>query len=158
MKKAITGGLLVCGGLLVWVVSAAQNPPAKPASKPQETVRVTNSLDGSTLYNTYCAVCHGPGAKGDGPMAKMLVAKTPDLTRIAERQGGKFPRVRVEGIISGEAALSAGHGTREMPIWGLAFQYREGTMPDGSVPPLSPDEVNRRIDRLVDYIKSIQAP
>jgi mono/diheme cytochrome c family protein len=146
MKKAMTGGLLACGGLLVWVVSAAQNPPAKPAPKPQETVRVTNSLDGSTLYNAYCAVCHGPGAKGDGPMAKMLVAKTPDLTRIAERQSGKFPRVRVEGIISGEAALSSGHGTREMPIWGPIFSQVSWDMDLGRV----------RVDNLARYIESLQ--
>ncbi len=150
MKKAITGGLLACGGLLVWAVSGAQNPPAKPAPKPQETVRVINSLDGNTLYNAYCAVCHGPGAKGDGPMSKMLITKTPDLTRIAERQGGKFPRPLVEGIISGDASftsrLPSGHGTREMPVWGPIFSQVSWDMDLGRV----------RVDNLARYIESVQ--
>jgi mono/diheme cytochrome c family protein len=146
MKKAITSGLLACGGLLVWVVGAAQNPPSKPGPKPQETVRVINSLDGATLYNAYCAVCHGLGAKGDGPMSKMLITKTPDLTRIAERQGGKFPRVRVEGIIAGEGALTSGHGTREMPVWGPIFSQVSWDTDLGRV----------RVDNLARYIESVQ--
>jgi mono/diheme cytochrome c family protein len=145
MKTAIAGGLLAGGALLVWAYSAAENPPPKPVPKLEETVRVINSLDGPTLFNTYCAVCHGVSAKGDGPMAKMLTAKTPDLTRIAERHAGKFSRPQVEGIISGEAAV-AGHGTRDMPIWGPIFSQVSWDMDLGRV----------RVDNVARYIESLQ--
>jgi mono/diheme cytochrome c family protein len=114
LRWAGAAGVLVCGALLA-THSAAESPTAATVPKLQENSRVVSSLDGATLYTTYCAVCHGAQAKGDGPMSKMLTAKTPDLTRLAQRHGGKFPRAQVDAIISGEAA-SAGHGTREMPI------------------------------------------
>lgn len=54
-------------------------------------------------------------------MAKSLKKATPDLTRIASRNGGKFPLVQVQNIISGEQQVPAGHGPREMPVWGPVF-------------------------------------
>jgi len=39
-----------------------------------------------------------------------------------------------------------------MPIWGYAFMYRPGT----SGPPLTQNQVNRKIERLVKYVQSIQ--
>ena len=145
MKTAITAGLLVGGAWLGLVYSAAQSPPSKPVPKLEETNRVINSLDGPALFNNYCAVCHGVSAKGDGPMAKMLTVKAPDLTRIAERHGGKFSRPQVEGIISGEAALH-GHGTREMPIWGPIFSQVSWDMDLGRV----------RVDNVARYLESLQ--
>jgi len=149
IKNSITGALLLCGGLLACVV-AAQTPSSKPDPRAEETRRIVTSLDGSTLYKTYCAVCHGPGAKGDGPMAKMLVAKTPDLTRVAERHGGKFPRPLMEGVISGEtlpaAGLPSGHGTREMPVWGPIFSQVSWDTDLGRV----------RVDNLARYIETLQ--
>jgi hypothetical protein len=54
-------------------------------------------------------------------MAKSLKVAPPDLTRIAERNGGPFPMERVQKIISGEQPVPAGHGTRQMPVWGPIF-------------------------------------
>ena len=54
-------------------------------------------------------------------MTEWLKIKTPDLTRISLRGGGKFPLARVQRIISGEENITAGHGTREMPLWGPVF-------------------------------------
>lgn len=90
-------------------------------SKAPETMRVISSIDGPTLYKSYCAVCHGLNGKGDGPMAALLKTTPPDLTRIAERNGGKFPRAAVEKIISGVEPRPSGHGPREMPVWGPIF-------------------------------------
>jgi mono/diheme cytochrome c family protein len=146
MKTAITAGLLVGGAWLGLVYTSAQSPPLKSAPKLEEASRVINSLDGPTLYIAYCAVCHGAGAKGDGPMAKMLTAKTPDLTRIAERHGGKLPRAQLQGIISGETAVPSGHGTREMPIWGPIFSQVSWDMDLGRV----------RVDNLARYLESLQ--
>jgi len=86
-----------------------------------ETTPLIASIEGSDLYNAYCATCHGKGGKGDGPMAQALVSHLPDLTTIARRNHGTFPMERVEQIISGEEELTAAHGTREMPMWGPVF-------------------------------------
>ena len=66
-------------------------------------------------------VCHGKDGKGGGTMAKSLKVAPPDLARIAMRNGGRFPMARIQRIISGEEPLPAGHGTREMPVWGPIF-------------------------------------
>jgi hypothetical protein len=50
-----------------------------------------------------------------GPACKVQPS---DLTRISARNGGSFPLARIEKIISDEEQLPAGHGTREMPLWG----------------------------------------
>jgi len=142
MKIAIAGSLIASAGLLLWVAHS----PAQPTLKTDEIQRVLTTVDGPTLYNEYCAVCHGISARGDGPMAPMLNAKTPDLTRIAMRHGGKFPRARVEDVISGEAQLPAGHGTREMPIWGPAFSQVDRDVDLGRV----------RIDNVARYLETLQ--
>jgi mono/diheme cytochrome c family protein len=46
-----------------------------------------STVDGATLYQAYCASCHGPAARGDGRASGMLSAPVPDLTRIAARDG-----------------------------------------------------------------------
>ena len=76
------------------------------------------SIQGPTLYKTYCGACHGPEAKGDGPMASTLKLPPADLTRISARNGGTFPSMRIERIISGEEERR-GHGA--MPAWGPVF-------------------------------------
>ena len=38
------------------------------AQAPQEGDHVIPSLDGQTLFVTYCAVCHGKAADGTGPI------------------------------------------------------------------------------------------
>ena len=91
----------------------------------QEARRVVDSTAGPVLYKYYCAVCHGEDGKGGGPMAAHLKTRPSDLTRIAARNGGKFPRTRVERTISGEEPLPAGHGTANMPVWGPIFSHVE---------------------------------
>jgi mono/diheme cytochrome c family protein len=96
----------------------------------------------------YCAVCHGPEAKGNGPASKAL-AKTPaDLTTIAKRHGGTFSQNDVENMILGTGEPLA-HGTREMPIWGPIFQAVNSS--DQNLAKL-------RLSNLVGYLKSIQTP
>ena len=146
MKTIVTGALLTFGAAAVWTYSSAQTPVKKDVPQLEETTRVISSLDGPTLYTAYCAVCHGGGAKGDGPMSKALTKETPDLTRIAERHGGKFPRMLVENIISGETPLPAGHGTRQMPVWGPIFSQVAWDMDLGRV----------RVDNVARYLETLQ--
>src|SRR5262245_29004580 len=93
-------GVLLIGALL----------PAQKRVDPQEDSKLIGSLEGRDLYREYCAVCHGTDAKGGGPMAGSLKTGPADLTKIAVRNQGQFPFLKVQRIISGDEAMSAGHG------------------------------------------------
>lgn len=105
------------------------------------------SIRGDNLYKAYCSSCHGENAKGNGPMAVWLKVQPSDLTRIAARNGGRFPLERIDRIISGEETLPSGHGTRAMPIWGPVFSQVTRDQDLGRV----------RIDNLARYLRDIQS-
>jgi mono/diheme cytochrome c family protein len=138
----LLGGLALCGVLLVGSFAVAQSPRKEKA---KETPLI-NSIQGPALFKAYCASCHGADAKGDGPMAKSLKVKPSDLTRIAARNGGTFPLMGIERIISGEEQPPSGHGTSEMPVWGPIFSHVEWDQDMGRV----------RIDNLARYLRDIQ--
>lgn len=110
-----------------------------------------SSYSGADLYKRFCGACHGAKAEGDGPVAASFKIMVPDLTRIAKRQGGKFPDERIHRIIDGRQ-VPAPHGSREMPIWGWEFATvtKEGT------PDLATSDL--LVAKLVDYLRSIQKP
>ena len=58
-------------------------------------------FDGSTLYRTYCASCHGTGGRGDGPVAQHLKKPPANLTQIAVRNNGVFEAAKVGQFIDG---------------------------------------------------------
>ena len=88
---------------------------------PKES-RLIESLEGPALFQAYCASCHGIDGKGAGPVAAELKVTVPDLTRISQKNGGKFPSDRIQRIISGDEPEMAAHGSREMPTWGPIFK------------------------------------
>ncbi|HEV2200292.1 MAG TPA: c-type cytochrome [Bryobacteraceae bacterium] len=104
------------------------------------------SIKGPDLFHAYCASCHGMDAKGGGPMAASLKIAPADLTRISARNGGVFPKMRVERIISGEEQPASGHGSSAMPVWGPIFSQVTADVDLGRV----------RIDNLALYLMSIQ--
>jgi mono/diheme cytochrome c family protein len=106
---------------------------------------------GPGLYKEYCASCHGISGLGDGPVASSLKVEVPNLTRIAARQGGRFPADRIRKIIDGRTTMPP-HGSREMPVWGQEF--RSAAVND--LP--AQQRVDGLIDLLVQYIQSIQGP
>ena len=116
---------------------------------------------GKIEYQTSCASCHGTGAKGDGPMGNELKKRPTDLTVLAKKNSGAFPRDSVYRIIDGRDAV-ASHGTREMPVWGYRFvpgEHFELKLGDDYIysPPTSPEPVVRaRILAIVDYLNRIQ--
>lgn len=101
---------------------------------------------GQARFAQYCAVCHGPGAKGDGPFANLMTTKPADLTALAKNNGGEFPFGRVYDTIDGRNMLAA-HGTRDMPIWG-----RE--MKDDGLG--SETDLRGRLVETIVYLRSIQ--
>jgi mono/diheme cytochrome c family protein len=83
---------------------------------------------GQQEFQSYCATCHGPKAKGDGPSASFLRIKPTDLTQLSKHNGGTFPFVRTYEQIDGSSrTVVAGHGTSDMPIWGAVFRGKRGS-------------------------------
>ena len=141
----MTAFLFLVIALAVVVLAAAQSQ--QPSGSAQPSVPLIRSVEGPDLYRAYCASCHGKDGTGHGPVAPSLKATVPDLTRIAANNGGKFPAERVRRIIQGEGVI-ASHGSREMPIWGPVFHQVESDVDRGYV----------RLDNLIKYLESIQAP
>ena len=132
--------------LLAGLFAAASTAPDDHAKKKtDQPVRLIHSLAGPDLYRGYCASCHGTEGKGDGPVAPALNSKVPDLTTIAQRNGGVFPATQVNKIISGDQIILA-HGTREMPVWGPIFHQVQEDRDYGEV----------RLQNLTNYLKSVQ--
>lgn len=115
--------------------TGAQNPPL-----------VIGTLYGRDLFNFYCATCHGVDGTGGGPTAAALRVVPPDLTAIARRNGGSFPRSRVEALVTGEGRFTSAHGSKEMPVWGPIFRALDPSNAANAV----------RVANLVGYIESIQ--
>lgn len=101
---------------------------------------------GNQLFRTYCASCHGADARGAGPAASAMRTAPPDLTGFTSRNGGTFPGERVRRIIEGRDVVA--HGSREMPVWGDAFQRSPAGLSEGTA--------RRRIDAIADYLERIQ--
>ena len=82
-----------------------------------ESALEKGEISGAFEYYRLCAVCHGEGGRGDGPMARVLKTPPPNLTLLAKNNGGHFPFLRVLEMIDGRSMIEA-HGSRDMPIWG----------------------------------------
>ena len=107
---------------------------------------------GAAEYLNSCAVCHGVDAEGDGPLTEVLMKRPADLTRLAERNGGRFPYQRVFAVIDGRFDVSS-HGEREMPVWGRQFLEEDSKLygPSGGA-----IVATDRIYNLTNYIESLQ--
>ena len=82
---------------------------------------------GKYEYLNSCASCHGPGGKGDGPVAKALRRMPADLTKLSEANKGAFPFSRTYEIIDGRFEVET-HGKRDMPVWGEEITSRRGVL------------------------------
>lgn len=104
---------------------------------------------GEENYQRLCASCHGTTGRGDGPVSAVIVPNVPDLTTIAARNNGYFPRRIVKNLIDGRWSIQV-HGTRQMPVWGYEFWISEGAGDFSEI------AVSKTLDDLVDYLESIQ--
>jgi len=105
------------------------------------------SLDsGKQMFIHYCAACHGPSGKGDGPAAAAFKKAPRDLTKLTRDNGGKYPAMHVTATLSLDECCV--HGSKVMPVWGpllSSVSANEG-------------EKQLRISNLVKYIETLQAP
>jgi len=107
-------------------------------------------LTGMEMYQQLCASCHGVDGHGDGPVSSLIRIGVPDLTRVAQRDGGEFPAEDVRRTIDGRWDRRA-HGARDMPVWGWQL-YDVSSTHDAEERAI----VDSMIGRLVDYLRSIQ--
>jgi len=134
--------------VIISTLAAAQDkaPADNQASVKHVPISNVSPTSGKEMFESYCAVCHGKDAKGNGPAASALKIPPPDLTQLAKKSGGKYPAAHVASVIRGQADL-ASHGSKDMPVWGPLFssisQGHEG-------------QVQQRVANLVTYIESLQ--
>ena len=135
--RIVLGG--VAATLALTLAAAAQT------IVPREQPLVIKSMVGADLYKFYCSSCHGGDAKGR-PAATSGQPAAPDLTALARRNGGVFPRAHVIDVVRNGAGSPASHGPTGMPVWGAIFRG------------LEPDDTRTaiRIENLVDYLQSRQ--
>ena len=135
-------GLGLAAAALVSVAAAGQNP--------RQTVPPLGleSLAGRESFQFYCAPCHGTDGRGNGPTAAALTTRPADLTSLARRNDGQFPRDRVRAVVTGAGRPLPAHGSSEMPVWGPIFRALDP----------SDARVTRRVDNIVGFVESLQAP
>lgn len=116
---------------------------SRPSLQPAEPPPAADS------YVRACGACHGGDGRGGGPLAPALRARPTDLTLLAARNGGVFPRETVMAVLTGAREV-ASHGSREMPVWGHRFG-----------PPSGPTAVAafvtlQRLEAIVGHLAGIQ--
>jgi mono/diheme cytochrome c family protein len=105
----------------------------------------TAALDGKSLFQEFCAVCHGKDGKGAGPASPALKQPPSDLRGIARANNGHFPDTKILAILKGEQRVPA-HGSPDMPTWGKIFLDISG----------NPTIAQGRMHALVMYLEDIQ--
>jgi len=106
---------------------------------------INPSLYGRDNFEFFCAPCHGLQGRGDGPIAAALKTPPADLTKLATKNGGVYPRQQVEEFVTNGRPVPA-HGTTAMPVWGPTFRSLE---PSDAL-------VKQRIANVVQYVESLQ--
>lgn len=110
-------------------------------------LKQTSPANGKQMFDNYCASCHGPDGKGNGPVASTLKMPPADLTALSKNNHGNFPEVRVISVLQYGTSVPS-HGTAEMPIWGPVL---------GKMERPNPQVQKLRISNLVGFLESIQA-
>lgn len=144
-KLPFLGSLFVASVLLT--AGSANLTIAQDKVIKKTAVQQSDPASGKAMFTSYCAACHGPAGKGDGPAASELKVAPADLTQLAKNNNGKFPADHVRSILDFGAKAPA-HGTNDMPVWGTLFRALDQN---------DHVKVNLRIRNLVEYIQTLQA-
>lgn len=144
-KLPVLGSLLVASALLT--AGTANLTIAQDKVIKKTPMRQTDPSSGKAMFASYCAACHGPEGKGDGPAAGELKVAPADLTQLAKKNDGKYPADHVRSIMDFGAKAPA-HGTSDMPVWGRLFRALDTN-----------DQIKAqmRVKNIVAYIGTLQA-
>ncbi len=106
-------------------VTAHWTAPAEAARRPNPVAATEASIRrGEKLYNQYCASCHGPKGRGDGPAGAALNPRPADLAAMAPQHadGGLAWK-----IAEGRGAMPPWKGTLgENQIWDVVNYLKKG--------------------------------
>ena len=147
MQTKKFAGLLLAGILLALASASlvSQEVVQQDTQAKQPQIPYSNPQSGEQMYKDYCAACHGPAGKGDGPVAAFLKTWPPDLSTLTQRNNGKYPELKVrEMLLFG--SVNHAHGTSDMPVWGPLFRAEDQNQKDA----------NARVSRLNQYLQSLQ--
>jgi mono/diheme cytochrome c family protein len=149
VMKSISLALVAVVSIVAISNVAGAQPEASLTPPTVKRIPISNvpSNSGKEMFISYCAVCHGKDAKGDGPAASAMKTPPTDLTLLAQRNGGKYAASHVSAVLKGQA-IKASHGDQDMPVWGPLFS----TISQGNEA-----QVQQRISNLVSYVGSLQA-
>ena len=135
---------------MVWALTVAAFPTFAHTAQAQDSAGVL----GESTFGARCALCHGQDAKGGGEIAELFRVKPSDLTKLAQREDGRFPFSDVYSAIA-DGMDKSGHGDSEMPIWGDYFMAdaleNRGVRMSDAV-----EIATGRVLSLVYYLESIQ--
>jgi mono/diheme cytochrome c family protein len=121
------------------------------SQNPLEAVTAPPSPEaGHMLYERTCAECHGADGRGNGPRAAALDPPPGDLTLLAWRNGGTFPKDRLIAVLSGEAGVT-GHDTNAMPVWQSLART-----PESSAGAAAAFYQTKRLDEVAAYLETLQ--
>lgn len=134
-------------GLALIVTATISTAQVETSNVP---IRYTSPLAGEEMYASYCAACHGEKGKGDGPAAAAMTTPPRDLTTLSKSNRGHFPRALVFFSILNGQPRPRGEQGYEMPNWKDPF-YSLCVGQRGC-----DAEVQMRVVRLTDYLKSLQ--
>jgi hypothetical protein len=143
-----TAAAIVIGAAVVTLEAAVSAGAAWSQQSTQDKPfsLLSPSLYGVDNFHAYCSPCHGRGGKGDGPVAPALKRRPSDLTTLAKRNHGSFPRADVRDFITNGSRDIPEHGSGVMPVWGPTFRALDS----------SDRSVALRIANVVEYLASIQ--
>jgi mono/diheme cytochrome c family protein len=136
LMKAASAAFLMLSLVGISALTVAQS---------QERPDESKAHMGERTFKVYCTSCHGPAAKGDGPLAKDLKTKPANLTELSKRNDGAYPLQMVLDTID-HGRNVAGHGSQDMPAWGDAFEMTEQTEAAAKA----------KIEQVAHYLWSIQ--
>lgn len=106
---------------------------------------------GAADYAQFCASCHGPAGKGDGPAARGLRPPAADLTLLSQGNGGSFPRLRVMNRIDG---YTMGMSDSPMPQFGQELREGPTVLFDAGDGVSTPTPA--RLVALTEYLQRLQ--
>jgi len=137
--------ILVIAMLFSWVAASA----AQTTAIHQVPIKPTSWASGQQMYREYCAACHGENATGGGPAASACTVTPPNLTKLAARNGGKFPYDHFYAVMQfGTQLTTPAHGSADMPAWLPLLSSLNGER-EGLT--------QQRMHNLARYVASLQA-
>lgn len=110
----------------------------------------TQPMGAARDYADYCAACHGPGGRGNGPAAVGMTPAPTDLTMLAAQNGGVFPKTRVMGQLVG---YTMGRSESHMPIYEVLREGPVVMFDDGSGQRVA---TPARLVAMADYLQTLQ--